>query len=1850
MPQLDELRRELNAARERCAEARRSAYRASQGARRLELSLESSKRRLSADQRNEIEALDARLETARADATANWDRLAQLGAFESELLGRFAPQLDPRESIGALDDSTPILMVPLRLETRFKPVVGGGTELWVRVFPDEWAADAFEADLSEQEIASAQLFWAQHWAAGRLRDERLGAWRNLVASHGEGRAAWTVQEYKPAGPEPPEKAPGDVILVVSGVTLPPESSHAAAAIYWESLWRSPDDLAAHEAAHQALVAGVGSETAAEVVTAQPPFNLETALPVAPKTRADTPVSVAWLELPDPAARDVKTASWTQAARTDLLPERLVLVLRRGGESRSVLGAPIPSTVTLGLDPSAPGAESLRAEDGSLRPPEPIAWMFDFDAAVAMGLGFRVPLTPAEAAGGFDRVLVAGVGLRREAADSSTELENLIGHHHFSNTGFSLLPQGTPTNNTGDDAAGYSQADDPEASYDRAVEGLLPDLDETDPLQKLDGQWLAEYLGISVDPVRPVAHADGRDQCESRAMSAALWPATIGYTLDTLLAGVLDEQTLERTRDLFVRFSSARGFVPAIRIGEQPYGILPTTAWSKIAWTAPRGNDVVGRRSERLSFRGSNFLHEYYQVLRKIDADWDDMVADVAHVASPGDLHQVLLDSLGLAPNSLEFYRRNADSLDQMYNLLNYGGLGGALIAWIAVDAHLISGLSLLRKLGWKGDETPEILELFFHQGQEPIADLLVDDVELSEEDPVRVYTDDGRNYLKWLADAARDSLDTLRAQTGFTDDVRPRALLYQLLRHSLQLSYWDTGLRLHAAAPDPMLSSEELRLARAEPKFVHVEVEKSTSESRYFHLYQAAEPVTGSRETLLADHIVAVLADSAEAQRFREVLDGVDHLIDTPTARLERLLIEHLDQCTYRFDAWKQALTNVQMTLMRYGTALEGEARRGIHIGAYGWLEDLRPRDTVPQPADVPAELAGAFDAAARPLLDDPENQGYLHAPSLNQATSAAVLRSAYLSDANEDEPDSLAVNLSSWRVRQALAVLEGMRNDQSLGALLGYRFERELHDNHQLAETDEFIHALRAHFSLVANKLAETEETIDTDGSIASVEARNVVDGLALSEHIAKDPANATYPFGLTDLPTADAAQQAKINAAADNLRNVHDATADLALAEAVHQAIHGNMDAAGATLDAFGTASFPPLAELIDTPREGIGLTLRSALFLDPAPPAGSPWPGVALTPRAEAEPVLNHWVASLLPPPGDLVVEVERTDTNATDTVTAEEVGLQPLDLLYAVRLGDRSRATFLDNRIESVARQKLAGLWAHDAVEIHYSSEAPAGKLSLFEVAPLLESARRLVTGGQPLKASDLALALEANSELDATQALDRDRLVDARASLAALQGDLAAFQGPIDVELADETANRAALIAAASGRLDGYSDLARRAAQLQLVEGEPGLATRFRAGFFRSLVGRIEARIAAWGDRIDEFHGQLARFDAMPASAPTSARYRPLQRAERQVTTHVTAPLPDDPAVMRADLLTALAAFETRRGELETVAQTVVSDPAALLTGLAAVLPLSTFDAEEFPVTDEEDSLVAVSHEMVRSTTGLTEALTERLAAVDTALAEHDAAAGAATRVAALTRGLKAALGEEFLALPTFTVAGDQATELALAHGQSDHILRHLRDDLGHSFPLDDWLVSVGRVRSRMADFEHLATTAEMLTAAELPLTAWQLPHQVDDYWLGAAYPEGHEITSDRLLVTAHHAKPFDASVPQVGILLDEWTEVAPTPSMTTGVAFHLDQPNSEPPQCMLLLLPTDFRGGWLWSDVVDALEETLEDARQRAVAPEQIDRTAYALFLPATLAAATFHPLTIGMTYARVNGMTLPEE
>jgi len=86
-----------------------------------------------------------------------------------------------------------------------------------------------------------------------------------------------------------------------------------------------------------------------------------------------------------------------------------------------------------------------------------------------------------------------------------------------------------------------------------------------------------------------------------------------------------------------------------------------------------------------------------------------------------------------------------------------------------------------------------------------------------------------------------------------------------------------------------------------------------------------------------------------------------------------------------------------------------------------------------------------------------------------------------------------------------------------------------------------------------------------------------------------------------------------------------------------------------------------------------------------------------------------------------------------------------------------------------------------------------------------------------------------------------------------------------------------------------------------------------------------------------------------------------------------------------------------------------------------------------------------------------------------------------------------------------------------------------------------------------------------------------------------------------------------------------GMLLDEWVEIIPNASETTGITFNYDQPDAKAPNTILLAVTPRQTGKWSWDDLVETLNDTLEMAKNRAVEPEHLEDTVFGQILPALL-------------------------
>jgi len=161
---------------------------------------------------------------------------------------------------------------------------------------------------------------------------------------------------------------------------------------------------------------------------------------------------------------------------------------------------------------------------------------------------------------------------------------------------------------------------------------------------------------------------------------------------------------------------------------------------------------------------------------------------------------------------------------------------------------------------------------------------------------------------------------------------------------------------------------------------------------------------------------------AAALPQMRSIVERFTATADVDPSAYDSAVREALDVFSHRYDAWVTSLAARRLDEMR------AVKPSGVVIGGYGWVEDLAPRTDL-----TPAAAPPGFDN----LFTSPR-QHYVHAPSLHHAATAAVLRAGYDS---HQESEALGVNLTSRRVRTADWLAAGVRNGQTLGALLGYRF-----------------------------------------------------------------------------------------------------------------------------------------------------------------------------------------------------------------------------------------------------------------------------------------------------------------------------------------------------------------------------------------------------------------------------------------------------------------------------------------------------------------------------------------------------------------------------------------------------------------------------------------------------------------------------------------------------------------------------------------------------------------------------------------------------------------------------------------
>jgi hypothetical protein len=1170
----------------------------------------------------------------------------------------------PEALLGQLDPHVPLTLLPVRIETRFSGP-GEPPHLKIRIFPDDVHVDSHEPGLTADEAAAGQRYWTAVWRGGTGSDEaERAAWAELAGRAGVTRAAWIAASTQPdpAGRPAAPVPDGQPLPSAPVFPVPPARGQA---------WGRPARTTVLPDRWVAIAHSGGNRLAPAWTSNVIPDSLQLGPDPSPPATGATA----------PAGGEAAPAGGGGAPT--------------GGGAAPAGGgaAPAGGTVTATATGPPPGATGLPPLDPGL------AWLTDFGAAETAGMALRLPLPAGTTS--IDRLVVFGLRVSLDPAASAQRLAGLLDAHHYTD-GAAFVPAGTPTNNTPTDKSDWTSRPSAADAYEVERGTGQPDSDS-------NAATAAAALGVATSVVTHLAHALDDDERHARSMATVLWAPTWEYYLEQMMDPVLAgrESLVADARRHFVGKVRGSGPLPAVRIGNQPYGLLPVTSLDR--WAA--GPEPAGDQP---------LLGHLASLLRSLRPFWTAGTGAVPRIG-PGqpDPDQQIAEALGMSAVSALTRVRSVQGSTLRIAQSGFLPAGQGPAPW---QAHLST--ILLLALAWSA--RPYLADCLYSSAAVP---LYLPPVS-GQADPAAA-TAEASAYLQHLHDGPIRTIQDEAARS-----VPPAALLHILARHATLQEYGVQAIRLLPAITaifpggrvlEPELASFAAASAGAQAADFATARMSTPAEATPAQLL--GQPIAGVSGTLDAGDFIAHQAGTdASYARLQEFLAALADLAGVDAGRLGLLLGSTLDTCAHRFDAWATSVATARLD------ALRAAQPAGTYLGAYGWVEGLTARPALQPVPVLPAGEAG-------PLLHDPANAGYVHAPSLPQGATAAVMRSANLTHAARGATDSLAVDLSSGRARTAVRLLDGVRAGQPLGALLGYQLERGLHENHPGAELDACIEPLRALAPLVTGKLTATQPGEATE----TVGARNVVDGLALSR-LPRADVQAAIQNGVPDPATAWPLVAAELDALDDAL----DAVSDLMLAESVFQLVSGNPLRAGLTVDAIGRGDYaPPEPEVLRTPRRGAAVTQRLLMLL-PATAGPAPgWPNPT-TPRPLAEPRLDTWCGQMLGNPSSYrlrVVFAPGGVAAAPVEVPLARLGLAALDVVLEC---DQPGGSALEQRLARMLALapppgSPAGVTA--ATPVTLAADRPAAWTpdvrGLPELLELGVTLRGLLTAARPVAAADVA---------------------------------------------------------------------------------------------------------------------------------------------------------------------------------------------------------------------------------------------------------------------------------------------------------------------------------------------------------------------------------------------------------------------------------------------------------------------------------------------------------------------------
>lgn len=1009
----------------------------------------------------------------------------------------------------------------------------------------------------------------------------------------------------------------------------------------------------------------------------------------------------------------------------LLPTHLVLIMET--ELNDILvtkGEEITAELVLGPDigdKKKPPFNSDSENAGglsrsSIRLADSIEWMSEFKYALDKGMAFEVPVGNVSK---INWLMVVGVREGLSGDKGSQALESLLESHYYTTKGLSLVPQGTPTNNSEETNSGYEQRASvkPEDYLVYNPDKTIQPQDKKE--QKTDQQRLAEYLGINfgnsilgrTGPHRRAAsddipnHNGLADAREARLMHTALYPATLGYYTKYALNSSFSEALSEKLRRFYLDHVSGRGPLPALRRGRQPYG------WVLCA-------DIKNIKP----LPDQEAIHRFVQF---VEREVTKLAHQTNHIGKENDENGNMTNDAGVMekllqqfPASVRYFQRTLENPEQntfktsFFNQLwktlvdpNTNGDSNQLLLSLVENKRSDIHLSVCYE--------DELISETAKSGEISLGRL-----KYIEE---KTFSGGVNSYLFKPSPNYVELLLKLSISGGIVNPFQNRRwpLLFYLLRsallrqmgHCVNLWLAHEGITIESNPGQELVPADYL-LVQMEKLYGNrapygsqeqtilnyiIDLKLNKQISNYENIdsvlkinpeqFNKVIDIQGKWEALEAKLINNKIYSKPLYEAYLELLEifrSLYVLASMPTARLERCFAEHLDTLTYRSDAWITGLLSQQLEALREVNPA------GVQIGAYGWLLDIRRQSK------------------------SPADGGYIHAPSLAKAATGALLKNGFKKYRFNE--GAFAVDLSSDRVQRGLFLLEGLQEGYELPAILGYQFERAMHDAGLEVELAE----LKKAYPLKNRRLINQNNPI----------TGTVIDGLQLIKNDKPDENIAKAKQHITSLEES------------------LDALSDILMAEAVHQYANGNMDRAASVLKSLSEGSSPPVPEFVQTNRSSKHLiTHRLCVLMKRSDTVTGP-----VTPRAQAAPELNRWIEEKIGALNEIKFTVFEKDDDKKSknerVINLSEFKLQPIDLIYIVPSGLITGDTPVPvgneewgKRIAKIYKDKIAGAAVNNSkIWVDYDKATTGIRFS--EKYFMLLKIRELVSNARPLHGGDL----------------------------------------------------------------------------------------------------------------------------------------------------------------------------------------------------------------------------------------------------------------------------------------------------------------------------------------------------------------------------------------------------------------------------------------------------------------------------------------------------------------------------